>query len=157
MGGWENAKRSVKLPRGQLIAPCESLNIAGWTTDQCDPGTRVGPEKYEPLSIMELSTSTELFSIDIIVSILSIDNWSIDGRIVAADIDPTGSSILRYFTDSYGDIVACYNSCIMQHYVIIFFTMLGVLQSTVLVWVFYMDTRYVPYILSLHNIVLTIL
>ena len=38
---------------------------------------------------------------------------------MAADIDPTGSSILRYFTDSYGDIVACYNSCIMQHYVII--------------------------------------
>ena len=70
---------------------------------------------------MELSTSTKLFSIDIIVSILSIDNWSIDGRIVAADIDPTGSSILRYFTDSYGDIVACYNSCIMQHYVIIIF------------------------------------
>ena len=38
---------------------------------------------------------------------------------MAADIDPSGSSILRYFTDSYGDIVACYNSCIMQHYVII--------------------------------------
>ena len=45
-----------------------------WVNYRCDPGTRVGPEKYEPLSIMELSTSTELFSIDIIVSILSIDN-----------------------------------------------------------------------------------